>query len=68
MDRYNGSHLTGRVEKEAATLGLRISVDKTKVIATGVKGQAQAVFVGGKPVEEVNEFCYLECHCWGWKL
>ena len=26
---------------------------------TGVQGQAQAVQVEGKPVEEVSEFCYL---------
>ena len=51
--------LTGRVEAEAATVGLRINADKTKVMVIGVQGQTQAVKVEGKPVEEVSEFCYL---------
>ena len=51
--------LTGKVEAEAATVGLRINADKTKVMVTGVQVLAQAVLVGGKPVEEVSEFCYL---------
>jgi hypothetical protein len=51
--------LTGKVETEAATVGLRINADKTKVMMTGVQGQTQAIQAGGKPVEEVNEFCYL---------
>jgi hypothetical protein len=51
--------LTGRVEEEAATVGLKINVDKTKVMATGLKGQTQVISIGGKPVEEVGEFCYL---------
>jgi hypothetical protein len=50
---------TGRVEAEAATVGLRISADKTIMMVIGVHWQTQAVQVEGKPVEEVNEFCYL---------
>jgi len=51
--------ITGKVEEEAATAELRINADKTKVMVIGVKCQAQAVLVGGKPVEEVNKFCYF---------
>ena len=58
--------LTGRVEAEAATVGLRINADKTKVMAAGVQGQTQVIQVEGKPVEEVSEF--WERHCWTWKL
>jgi len=50
---------TAKVQAEPATVGLRINADKTKVMVIGVKGQTQAVLVGGKPVEEVSEFCYL---------
>ena len=53
--------LTGRVEMEAASVGLRINADKTKVmvLVTGDCGPTQAVQAGGKSVEKVNEFCYL---------
>jgi hypothetical protein len=52
--------LAGRVEAEAATVGLKIIADKSKVMVTGVQGQVQEVQAGEKSVEEIIKFYYLE--------
>jgi hypothetical protein len=57
---WNGvQELTHTVEVEAAKVGLRINVDKTKVMEIGQPAHGQAVHVGGTPIEKVSEFTYL---------
>ena len=50
--------LTGKIEKEAESVGLWINADKTKLLVAGNVGASQ-IIAGGKQVEKVEEFCYL---------
>ena len=45
------SELTNRVEKEAATIGLRINAEKTKLMAIGEFDVTNGVRAGGKAIE-----------------
>jgi len=48
--------LTGNIEKGAASVGLRINADKTKLMIAGNMGASQTITAGGKQMED---FCYL---------
>ena len=56
--------LTRRVEAEAEAVGLRINADKTKVMASGVQGQAYEIKAGGS----LRVLLFGKCHRKRWKL
>jgi len=59
-DTWEGMReLTGNIEKEAASVGLRINADKTKLMIAGNMGTSQTITAGGKQIEEIEDFCYL---------
>src|SRR5258706_81762 len=51
--------LTSKVEEVAEAIGLHINAQKTKLLTVGRWDSTETILVGGKPVEQVEEFCYL---------
>ena len=59
-DSWEGmNELTGRVEKEAGLVGLRINTAKTKIMKVGIWESREDVTVGEEVLEEEEDFCYL---------
>jgi len=59
-DSWQGmAEIITRVEREAAAVGLRINVSKTKLMVVGNMSDKRCIMAEGQIVETVEEFCYL---------
>ncbi|KAL9959458.1 hypothetical protein ACROYT_G032784 [Oculina patagonica] len=56
---------TGRLAEEAARVGLKLNVRKCKTLRTEFAHSSEGVVVNGEEVEDVEEFVYLHCRCYG---
>ena len=52
--------LTARLEAEASKVGLRVNVAKTTIMRMAALTSTDSVEVESLPIEELEQFCYLE--------
>jgi len=59
-DSWQGmAEITTRVEREAAAVGLKINVGKTKLMVVGNMSDKRCIMAEGQIVESAELFCYL---------
>ena len=56
---YQTADKTERIEKESKRVGLKISMEKTKVMKVNARNQERITINGLHNIEEVEEFTYL---------
>ena len=54
---------TARIDREAKRVGLKINVDKTKVMKINAKNQ-EGIDINGSNIDEAAEFTYLAAKVW----
>src|SRR5688572_8183106 len=51
--------ITGKVQEEAARVGLAINPEKTKIMRIGKWQEADGIKIDNKTIDVVDDFCYL---------